>query len=395
MTTYTLSKDEDENHTLSRMFIDMMHKHKGIDIDLEQFISRTVVLRVQPITGQHVLDLPVQLAVDYLTEQHAAGKTQVLFFGVDEMMQDFSIEKVQAIAEEVQHLFEHMVYAIDELDKSLYSDWCKQYNKQPVLTILGGVHFAFHSPDPYPNSDTFTDYSNKPFHYVFYSRQPRTVRLQMLGSLLRDDIVSKGLISAFPTQRVFDNVTMDLLIDMPELNYVTENQHRFPMSLDQEDPWSGTSNLCSVIPSNVEHRNNSYFSLVSETAFYNESLSEWDISHLGGKTFTEKTFRPMIVKHPFVLMARANSLRTLHEYGFKTFDTWWDESYDAIENDRNRFLKISNLVYELCCIETSEWDCMVKDMQSVLEHNYQLMRQRPFDFTATSDMATINKFLKG
>ena len=102
----------------------------------------------------------------------------------------------------------------------------------------------------------------------------------------------------------------------------------------------------------------------------------------------------MIVKHPFVLIARENSLRTLREYGFKTFDTWWDESYDAIENDRERFLKISNLVYELCCIEPSHWDCMLEEMQPVLEHNYQLMRQRPFDFTATSEMSTINKFLK-
>lgn len=392
--SYTLAKEENDNHTLSRMFVDMMHKHTGLDYDIEQFISRTVVLRVQPITGQHVYDLPVQLAVDYLTEQHTLGKTQVLFFGVDEMMQDFSLEKVQAIAEEVQHLFTYMVYAIDELDIELYPSWCKQHNKQPVLTICGGIHFAFHSPDEYPQ-EGFNDQPNKPYHFVFYSRMPRTVRLQMLGTLIRDNLLHKGLISAFPSQQVFNSLAdEETLTQMPELGYLVDNQQLFPISLDETDPWTSDTNLCTVTSSNVHHRNNSYFSLVSETAFYNQPLNGSDVSHLGGKTFTEKTFRPMIVKHPFVLIARENSLRTLREYGFKTFDTWWDESYDAIENDRERFLKISNLVYELCCIEPSHWDCMLEEMQPVLEHNYQLMRQRPFDFTATSEMSTINKFLK-
>ena len=47
---------------------------------------------------------------------------------------------------------------------------------------------------------------------------------------------------------------------------------------------------------------------------------------------TEKTDKCFSAGQPFILVAGPNYLKTLHEYGFKTFDKWWDESYDSEEN---------------------------------------------------------------
>lgn len=45
---------------------------------------------------------------------------------------------------------------------------------------------------------------------------------------------------------------------------------------------------------------------------------------------TEKTLRPIATGHPFILCATPGSLTYLKDYGFKTFDNFWDESYDSI-----------------------------------------------------------------
>jgi hypothetical protein len=51
---------------------------------------------------------------------------------------------------------------------------------------------------------------------------------------------------------------------------------------------------------------------------------------------TEKVLRPIACGQPFMLMATAGSLQYLRQYGFKTFEGLIDESYDTIQNPRQR-----------------------------------------------------------
>jgi hypothetical protein len=51
---------------------------------------------------------------------------------------------------------------------------------------------------------------------------------------------------------------------------------------------------------------------------------------------TEKSLRPIACGQPFILMATAGSLQYLRQYGFKTFEGLIDESYDAVQDPRQR-----------------------------------------------------------
>jgi hypothetical protein len=51
---------------------------------------------------------------------------------------------------------------------------------------------------------------------------------------------------------------------------------------------------------------------------------------------TEKSLRPIACGKPFVLMATPGSLQYLRQYGFKTFDGLIDETYDSIQNPKQR-----------------------------------------------------------
>ena len=81
----------------------------------------------------------------------------------------------------------------------------------------------------------------------------------------------------------------------------------------------------------------------------------------------------MLCHQPFVLVSHPNSLAQLKKLGFKTFDKWWDEHYDTIVTPTARMEAICKLTEELTNKSDSEWLEMYKDMQEVLEHNYNHM----------------------
>lgn len=59
---------------------------------------------------------------------------------------------------------------------------------------------------------------------------------------------------------------------------------------------------------------------------------------------TEKTLRALAVGQPFILCGTLGSLQYLQNYGFKTFDQCWDESYDKILDPLERLQCIVQLM---------------------------------------------------
>ena len=100
------------------------------------------------------------------------------------------------------------------------------------------------------------------------------------------------------------------------------------------------------------------FHIVTETIFYDEKL------HL-----TEKIFKPIVARRPFILVGAPGNLAYLKSYGFRTFDRWIDESYDLEQDPDQRLVKIVNEIDKLC--KLSEWELvqMYNEMQEILEYN--------------------------
>ncbi len=111
----------------------------------------------------------------------------------------------------------------------------------------------------------------------------------------------------------------------------------------------------------------SFVYIVTETCF-------WDTK----KHLTEKIFKPIVAKQPFILLGCADNLQYLREYGFKTFSNWWDESYDAIKDPVQRLHSVVNVVEKICSYSESELHSILHDMESVLTHNYNLFYSNDF-----------------
>jgi len=86
---------------------------------------------------------------------------------------------------------------------------------------------------------------------------------------------------------------------------------------------------------------------------------------------TEKTARALATKTPFIIMGWPNSLKNLKKIGFKTFSNYWNEEYDWLEG-APRILAIKSLIDDISKKSIVELDKMLKDMETILEHNQQL-----------------------
>jgi hypothetical protein len=84
---------------------------------------------------------------------------------------------------------------------------------------------------------------------------------------------------------------------------------------------------------------------------------------------TEKTFKPIAMGMPFVIVGTRGSLEYLRSYGFRTFEGIWDESYDFAEDDV-RIQRIASLLRSLDELSPQGKQDLFDQCQEVIEHNW-------------------------
>ena len=106
--------------------------------------------------------------------------------------------------------------------------------------------------------------------------------------------------------------------------------------------------------------NQTFAYLVTETVYFGQK------NHL-----TEKTFKPICYRMPFILCSTAGSLEYLRSYGFKTFSEFWNEDYDCETDDFSRLEKIAELCKQIDNMSVRELNQLAKHTAKTVEHNYQ------------------------
>lgn len=107
-----------------------------------------------------------------------------------------------------------------------------------------------------------------------------------------------------------------------------------------------------------------FLDIVSETVF--------DSPHV---FISEKTLRPLAQHKPFVIYAVPGTLSYLRQLGFRTFGDFWDESYDQIADNDQRFLKVSQVWHKIVQQPLDKLQHMQYNMQAVLKHNHQVLTE--------------------
>jgi hypothetical protein len=90
--------------------------------------------------------------------------------------------------------------------------------------------------------------------------------------------------------------------------------------------------------------------------------------------FSEKTLLAINAGLPFLLVAPPNTLEYIKTFGFKTFDQWWDESYDQEEDHEKRMLMIFQNIDYINSKSLEELKFIYKEMKEILEFNKNHIR---------------------
>lgn len=97
---------------------------------------------------------------------------------------------------------------------------------------------------------------------------------------------------------------------------------------------------------------------------------------LSGRSFypTEKTWRPLICQTPFLMLGPRDFLSNLRKLGFRTFNQWWDESYDQdadLDSGKVAVRSIMSTLNQLSKMSVEELEGLYIDMLPTLQHNKQ------------------------
>jgi len=128
------------------------------------------------------------------------------------------------------------------------------------------------------------------------------------------------------------------------------------------DLCGGTEVVHSFNSELVDSMNECFCLVVNETRFAQPTGN-----------ISEKVFQGFNSLTPIILAAPPRSLEYVRELGFKTFEKYWDESYDLEPNHSKRLEKIYAVIDYINDKSLSELNDMYNDMMPILEYNFQKM----------------------
>lgn len=246
------------------------------------------------------------------------------------------------------------------------STWESQHNNMEEQAIVPN-----HSMDPHRNKK-----------FMCLNRGARPHRIAVLSQLLDRNLIDNCYLSFYEKAmeyetivELFPNLSQNIIDSYSKI----EDMLPFELTLTKSP---ALYNCYHIVQEDVELHQSSLFSLVTETLFFSDlnkimnpktvstSVLQHNLLCFPCTLMSEKTFRTIKQKHPFVMLSTVNFLKGLRELGYKTFHPYINESYDEIEDDEERLIAVMNEVERLCNMNNDEIVPWLKAVHEITEFNY-------------------------
>lgn len=310
------------------------------------------------------------------------GKTNIVF---DWNSESFSPNVLQFFSNIMKELIENHKFVASNfkillgvaditINYELYNQCNVEYLPTPIFTGMweNNMRHANFTREISHN----VSYSKK---FLFLNRQPKVHRLALLSEIIDRNLYDDCLLSFYADDLTKFNCDEYSLI-LPNIknkidNNINSIKHLFPIKLTLKN---NEENLFGLGEEDLTLYENTLFSLVGESAFYNNMSLITKYKNLLDSVWcypcvypTEKTYRTIRAKHPFIIASIPNFLKGLRELGYKTFSPYINESYDDIENEELRLLAIMDEVERLCNMNPKEIQKWLNSIQQITQYNYE------------------------
>ena len=203
---------------------------------------------------------------------------------------------------------------------------------------------------------------NRPKKLLTFMGKPYKHRAELCKFIFDKNLKEQNIVSCYTP---FKDMSINNFKD--ELNLSDKFLNSLPWIYDLHNTDSSNPFL-PRLKSDTERQAflDTYIHFVSETYFEHtsESYNEYELD------MTDKCTKAIVMGSPFILHAQPGALQYLKECGFKTFDKWWDESYDTVNNPEEKTEKLNSLFLELSNWSHDKWCSTLKEMSSILTQNY-------------------------
>ena len=318
--------------------------------------------------------------VEEIKQAYAQGKTKFMFSLFTETVMPQIIFKIHRIANVLSDLIppENFFYLTGVINgEEAYEKVVERFNFKFKINVLSASmqhYFLKTAMRSYPIDFNTFEVAVKPKKFLCFNKIEREQRIRLLERMLEKRYIESGYYS-FETHDVNNISAFVENLDTIRFPNIKANKHILPLRLNITEE---RTNPVTVVPEDLHYFKNSYFSIVNETVYYGSASSTTNPLHhqpLGEHLsvfVTEKTYKCLALKHPFVVFGRPNFLKGLKTLGFKTFSPYFNESYDDIIDDNERFDAVFNEVERLINLSDDEWLNILRNIEPILEHNYSV-----------------------
>lgn len=258
------------------------------------------------------------LMIDY-GEAELVKKSSVInkFPGIQEISKVFK----------KNNLFHKLVYRSNGMNPQIKTD----FRFEPITFFLGR------------NIEMMFDIEPRNFQYHFLSlyRLYKPIREHFHKFLVDSTILNKTLFS-----------------------YNSEGLKDTKFTFDYSISLENKSVDAKMLMKPGDYFNNTFCSLVYETY--------WDEDVV---FFTEKINKCILAGHPFIIISTPKYIDYLKKIGFKTFNNWWDESYDLELNNDIRKELIEKLILDISKWDLKKCEYVYKQMIPNLVHNQNILKE--------------------
>lgn len=261
----------------------------------------------------------------------------------------------------------------------------KDYLSFPRTTSFGYIS------DVVRETDFDTNYI-RPKRFVCFNRTMRNHRYMLAHLALKHNLLENGVFSFL---NGFDHGSEHIgqilkKFDVKDYNESSDKILKLlPYELDTQHLGKNEKGGFSTENTKKEWYSETYVHLISETRF-----------DMGTTPFiSEKTWRPIMNLQPFIMVGNHDSLKVLHEMGFKTFSPFIDESYDDEPDYKIRMKKIENEIVKLNNMPIQELHDWYYSITDILLHNQSLLNglasMKPFEQTFNDIKSYYKKEING
>jgi hypothetical protein len=323
-----------------------------------------------PIRSDMLITYPGNTALNNLLENFS-------FTIPDSVIADVKRNKCKILIDNCIEAYDVIITEHDSTINQILLKTIKKYNlsKQDIILITGNYKSA--TSEHYTVAiKNWTDTLITPCDDNFFEKQKHMI--------LSKKARPKKILTFMRKERLFRFHLANFIYNnnLREPNIVTfgknvsqyywgTNSTQFPEEFVNSLPWEYDVDT-SPANTGLDHllaRSDKEITAFTET--YINCVAERSMRYLNYELdISEKIFKPIAFLQPFFVFGQPGTLDYMKSIGYRTFDRWWDESYDVVTSGSIRFKMLTRLYKKLSLASDTELADIMYEAWPILEHNY-------------------------